>query len=75
MWYLTALIFAFVLLGGIIYYARQEGKKSARLDALKREIKERERAQSILDNVARTNIDRVREKLQQTKWVPCSVWL
>lgn len=65
--YITALIFVLCLLGVLIYFIRQEAKKSARLDALKREIKERERAQTILDNVSRTNIDRVREKLQNTK--------
>lgn len=65
--YITALIVFICLLGVLIYFVRQEAKKSARLDALKREIKERERAQTILDNVARTNIDRVREKLQNTK--------
>lgn len=68
MWiYLIALIFGLSLLGGIVYLARQEGKKSARLEALKRELKERERATSIIDNVRNTPIDSVRDKLQQTK--------
>lgn len=65
--YITALIFGLILIVGIVYYARRESANTARLDALKREIKERERAQTILNNVARTNIDRVREKLQNTK--------
>lgn len=65
--YITALIFSLVLLGFIIYFARQSGKTSARLDAIKREIKERERAQTIIDNVRNTPIDSVRDKLQQTK--------
>lgn len=68
MWiYITALIFGSLLLSGVVFFARQEGKKSARLDALKRELKERERAQTIIDNVRNTSIDSVRDKLQQTK--------
>lgn len=68
MWtYVTALIFGLSLLVALIYFVRQEAKKSARLDALKREIKERERASNIIDNVRNTSIDRVRDKLQQTK--------
>lgn len=65
--YLIALIFGLSLLGGIVYLARQEGKKSARLEALKNEIRERERAQTIIDNVRNTSIDGVRDKLKQTK--------
>lgn len=67
MWYLTALGFFLFFLGVLIFFIHQEATKSARLDALKREIKKRERANKILDSVARTNIDRVRDKLQQTK--------
>lgn len=68
MWtYITALIFGLCLFGGIVFFARKEAKSSARLDALKREIKERQRAQTVIDNVRRTDIDSVRNKLQQTK--------
>ena len=68
MWtYITALIFGLCLLWGMVYYARKEGAHAARLEALKREIKERKRAQTIIDNVRRTDIDSVRNKLQQTK--------
>ena len=68
MWiYITALIFGLCLVGGVILFAWREGKQSARLDALKREIKERQRAQNINDNVRRMSIDSVRNKLQQTK--------
>lgn len=68
MWiYLIALILGLSFLGGIVYLARQEGKKSARLEALKNEIRERERAQTIIDNVRNTPIDGVRDKLKQTK--------
>lgn len=64
---ITALIFGLCLLWGIVHYARKESSNAARLDALKREIKERQRAQTIIDNVRRTDIDSVRNKLQQTK--------
>lgn len=67
MWYITALIFGFFLVGCIVYYARKESSNAARLAALKREIKERENAQTIIDNVRRADIDIVRNKLQQTK--------
>lgn len=67
MWYITALIFGFFLVGGIVYYARKESANTARLDALKREIKERDRANNIIDNVRNTSIDCVRDKLQKTK--------
>lgn len=68
MWtYITALIFGLILLGVLMFLARRDGTKSARLDALKREIKERQRAQTINDNVRRMSIDSVRNKLQQTK--------
>ena len=68
MWtYITALIFGLILLGVLMFLARRDGTKSARLEALKREIKERQRAQTINDNVRRMSIDSVRNKLQQTK--------
>ena len=68
MWiYITALIFGLILLGVLMFLARRDGTKSARLEALKREIKERQRAQTINDNVRRMSIDGVRDKLQQTK--------
>lgn len=64
---ITALIFGLCLLWGVIHYARKESSNAARLYALKCEIKERQRAQTIIDNVRRTDIDGVRNKLQQTK--------
>lgn len=67
MQYLLALVFGCGLIGLVIYFARQDGERAERLAALKREIKERENAQTIIDNVRRTNIDSVREKLKQTK--------
>ena len=68
MWtYITALICGLILLGVLMFLARRDGTKSARLEALKREIKVRQRAQTINDNVRRMSIDSVRDKLQQTK--------
>lgn len=68
MWpYITALIFLLFLLGILVYFIRLDATKSARLSALKKEIKERNRAQKIVDTVRNTPIDRVRDKLQQTK--------
>ena len=67
MWYITALIFGFFLVGGIVYYARKESANTARLNALKREIKERERANKVVDTVRAMPIDRVRDKLKNTK--------
>lgn len=65
--YLAALIFGTGLIWLIVYLAKQDATKSARLEALKREIKERERAAVIVDNVRRMSIDSVRDKLKQTK--------
>lgn len=68
MWvYLAALIFGTGLIGLIVYLAKQDATKSARLEALKREIKERERAETIISSVRQSSIDSVRNKLQQTK--------
>ena len=68
MWiYITALIFGSGLVGLVVYLARQDATKLARLEALKREIKERERAQSVIDTVRNTPIASVRDKLKQTK--------
>lgn len=67
MQYLFALVFGCGLIGLVVYFAKQDGERAERLAALKREIKERENAQTIIDNVRRTSIDSVRNKLQQTK--------
>lgn len=68
MWiYITALLFGLGLLFGLIHYARKESSNSARLEALKRELKERERAETIISSVRQSSIDSVRNKLQQTK--------
>lgn len=67
MQYLFALVVGCGLIGLVIYFARQDGERAERLAALKREIQDRNNAQTIIDNVRNTSIDRVREKLKQTK--------
>ncbi|MBR4592131.1 MAG: hypothetical protein IKO35_02875 [Elusimicrobiaceae bacterium] len=67
MWQIHGLIFGCSLLMLVVFLARQEGKKAARLAALKREAKEIARAQSIADSVYRMSADSVRNKLKQTK--------
>lgn len=66
MWpYITAMIFVVFLIWGIVYYARKESANTARLKALKREIKERERAQAVIDNVRNMDDSDVRNRLRQ----------
>lgn len=60
-------IFGCVLLGSLVYWARQDGKKAERLAALKREIKEVQRVQNLTNHVRCDTIERVRGKLQQIK--------
>ena len=67
MWELVGLIFGCGLVSVLVLFARQDGKKSERLAALKREAKEIARAQNNVDSVRRMSIDRVRDKLKQTK--------
>lgn len=68
MWlYITALAFLLALVGAVVYWARKSAKDSARLVALKRELKEKERAQTIVSSVRHSSIDSVRDKLKQTK--------
>ena len=59
------------LLGAVVWMASKNGSKAAQLESLKAELKKRaeeqSRAQHIMDNVHRTDIDRVREQLQTTK--------
>lgn len=63
----TVLIFGLGLLGGLIYFVRQEAKKSVRLAAIKKEAENIARAQQTLNSVRDMSIDSVREKLQHTK--------
>lgn len=64
MWpYITALIFLLFLLGILVYFIRKEAEKSARLKAIKAEVKERARANEILDNVRNMDERTVRNRL------------
>ena len=64
MWpYITALIFLLFLLGSLVYFIRKEAEKSARLKAIKAEVKERARANEILDNVRNMDERTVRNRL------------
>ena len=58
-------------LGVVVWLASKNGSRAAQIEALKAELertsKEQARAQGIIDNVRRTDIERVREKLQNTK--------
>ena len=62
----SALCFLFVL---VVWLARREGKKSAKLEALKAEAKrnaeEQERAKKITDNVNSFDEHTVRNKLHE----------
>ena len=59
------------LLGTVVWMSSKNGSKAAQLENLKAELKKRAeeqvRAQRIMDDVHRTDIERVREKLQATK--------
>ena len=65
MWYITALVFGVSLVCGLVYYARKEARKSARLEALKKEVKERERVQKIQQHVADMPLADVRQRLRR----------
>lgn len=58
-------------LGVVVWLASKNGSRAAQIEALKAELertsKEQARAQGIIDNVRRTDIERVREKLRQTR--------
>lgn len=68
MWLYILLIVAYCsLFGTIIFLARREGSKSAKLAALKKEVadraKEQAKANAILDNVRNFDEHTVRQKL------------
>ena len=62
MWLLYGLISC---LAAVIFLARQDGKKAARLQALKQEAKEIARVQNIMQRVERLPADAVRERLRR----------
>ena len=67
MWHVYGLIFGLGLLGLAVFFIRQEGKKAARLEALKREAREVARVQEVLDQVERLPIGVVRQRLYNTR--------
>ena len=65
MWFiLAALIVGLCLLLGLVAFVYRAGRQSARLEALKREIKDRERASKIVNSVRNMDDDTVRERLR-----------
>ena len=60
-----------VLLGIVVWMSSKNGSRAAQLENLKAELKKQAeghaRAQRIMADVHRTDIERVREKLQATK--------
>lgn len=70
MWVAICLTFGFIcLIGAVAYLCKQNGKTTARLDALKAEVeriaRERERANKIIDNVSNMSDNDVRRRLQE----------
>ena len=63
MWQLTGGILALCFLSLLVYFIRAEGKKAERLEALKKEAKERARAQRITNNVNAMSADDARRRL------------
>lgn len=63
MWYIVGLTIGLCFLSLLVYFVRQEGKKSERLEALKREAKERAREQEIINNVYSLSADDARRRL------------
>lgn len=65
MWVCIGLIFGFVcLLAAVIALARSGGSKAAQIEAIKSEIRERQRGNKIMDTVRNMSDDDVRERLQ-----------
>lgn len=65
MWISVGLICIYgLLLGAVFVLARKNGSKAAQLEALKAEVKERQRANKIMDNVRNMSADDVRRRLQ-----------
>lgn len=62
-WTIAALIFGLCSLTAVVVFARRDGRQSARLEALKRELKERERANKIVNAVRNMDDNTVRERL------------
>ena len=67
MWSAYAVISLCCLLGVVVFYARQDGKKTARLAALKKEAKEAARVQDIRHRVGGMPLADVRRLLHRGK--------
>ena len=66
MWpYITALIFLLFLLGILVYFIRKEAEKSARLKALKKEVREKQYAQNLISSVNAMDDNSVRDRLRK----------
>lgn len=63
-WTIAALIFGLCSLTAVVVFARRDGRQSALLEALKREIKDRERANKIVTAVRNMDDDTVRDRLR-----------
>ena len=65
MWMLGVLMFFGGLVGVIVYLARREGQKTARLDMLKKEVREVARVQDIKHRVDAMPLADVRRRLRR----------
>ncbi len=64
MWPLCGLIMGCILLGAALWWARQDGQKAARLQALKKEAQEAARVQQVINKVDRLPDNVVRNCLR-----------
>lgn len=67
MWPLYITIFGLGLVGLVGYWARQEGKKSARIQALKQELRGVTRVQTIQRRIERMPVESVRQRLHRIR--------
>ena len=65
MWPLYITIFGLGLVGLVVYWARQEGKKSARMQALKQELRGVIHVQNIQRRIERMPVESVRRRLHR----------
>ncbi len=65
MWMLCALLLLGGLVGVIVYLARREGQKTARLDMLRKEVREVARVQDIKRRVDAMPLADVRRRLRR----------
>lgn len=67
MWILGTIAWLCCLLGIAVFYARQDAKKSARIEALKQEAREEARVQTIRQYVGDMPLSDVRRRLRGGK--------